>query len=290
MASMTMTTTTTTMTTSTMLKSSGNDSLNAPGWAPADWPDLPANVGALMTTRRGGVSLAPYDDGQGGGGLNLGIHVGDVPHRVAANRAALTAVLPEEPVWLNQVHGVAVANVDRVRPGDVPEADAALARRPGAVCTVMTADCLPVLFCDTAGAVVGAAHAGWRGLAGGVLEQTVQTMRDNGAGEILAWLGAAIGPTKFEVGQEVREAFMARAADTAMEATLRGAFRPVEGKPGKYLADIYKLARCLLNTVGVTRIAGGEYCTVSNSGRFYSYRRDGVTGRQASLIWIKERA
>jgi polyphenol oxidase len=285
----TMTTMKMTMT-STKLKSSASDGLSAPGWAPADWPELPANVGALMTMRRGGVSLAPYDDGQGGGGLNLGIHVGDAPHRVAANRAALTAVLPEEPVWLNQVHGVAVAHVDRVRPGDVPEADAAVARRPGAVCAVMTADCLPVLFCDTAGAVVGAAHAGWRGLAGGVLERAVQTMRDDGAGEILAWLGAAIGPAKFEVGQEVRAAFMARAADPSMEDTLRAAFRPVDGKPGKYLADMYQLARCLLNAVGVTRIAGGEYCTVSNSGRFYSYRRDGVTGRQASLIWIKKRA
>lgn len=275
------------MTTSTKLKLSGNDSLNAPGWAPADWPDLPANVGALMTMRRGGVSAAPYDDGQGGGGLNLGIHVGDAPHHVAANRAALTSVLPEEPVWLSQVHGVAVANVDRIGHGDVPEADAAVARRPGAVCAVMTADCLPVLFCDTHGAVVGAAHAGWRGLAHGVLEQTVQAMRDQGAGDILAWLGAAIGPAKFEVGEEVLQGFVARADGAAMEETIRAAFRPIAGKPGKYLADIYKLARCLLNAIGVTRIAGGEYCTVSNSGRFYSYRRDGVTGRQATLIWIK---
>lgn len=278
----------TTMTTSTKLKSSGCNFLEAPGWAPPDWPELPATVGALMTMRRGGVSPAPYDDGQGGGGLNLGTHVGDAPHRVAANRTALTAVLPEEPVWMSQVHGVAVANADRIRPGDVPEADAAVARRPGAVCTVMTADCLPVLFCDSAGTIVGAAHAGWRGLAGGVLEQTVQTMRDDGAGEILAWLGVAIGPAKFEVGEEVLQAFVARATDAAMEQVIRSAFRAFDGKPGKYLADIYKLARCLLNAIGVTRIAGGEYCTVSNSGRFYSYRRDGVTGRQASLIWVKK--
>lgn len=276
------------MTTSTKLKSSDNGSLHAPGWAPADWPDLPANVGALMTMRRGGVSPAPYDDGQGGGGLNLGIHVGDAPHHVAANRAALTGVLPEEPVWLSQVHGTTVANADRVRPGDVPEADAAVARRAGAVCAVMTADCLPVLFCDTGGKIVGAAHAGWRGLAGGVLEQTVQKMRDDGAGDILAWLGAAIGPARFEVGEEVLQAFVARAAGAGMEAAIRAAFRPLDGAPGKYLADIYKLARCLLNAIGVTRIAGGEYCTVSNSRRFYSYRRDGITGRQASLIWIKE--
>ncbi len=274
--------------TSTKLKSSANKLPDTPGWAAADWPDLPANVGALMTMRRGGVSLAPYDDGQGGGGLNLGIHVGDAPECVAANRAALSAVLPEQPVWLNQVHGVAVADADQVADGSVPEADAAVARRPGAVCAVMTADCLPVLFCDSAGAIVGAAHAGWRGLAGGVLEQTVQAMRKEGAGEILAWLGAAIGPARFEVGEEVLSAFAARAADDAMGQTLRSAFVPVAGKPGKYLADIYKLARCLLNAIGVTRIAGGEYCTVMNSGRFYSYRRDGVTGRQASLIWIKE--
>jgi YfiH family protein len=241
-----------------------------------------------MTMRRGGVSPAPYDDGQGGGGLNLGIHVGDAPHHVAANRAALTGILPEEPVWLSQVHGTTVVNADQVRPGDVPEADAVVARRAGTVCAVMTADCLPVLFCDTAGKIVGAAHAGWRGLAGGVLEQTVQKMRDDGAGDILAWLGAAIGPARFEVGEEVLQAFVARAAGAGMEAAILAAFRPVDGKPGKYLADIYKLARCLLNAIGVARIAGGEYCTVSNSGRFYSYRRDGITGRQASLIWIKE--
>lgn len=275
------------MTTSTTLKSSVSNGPGAPGWAPADWPELPANVAALMTMRRGGVSHGPYDDGQGGGGLNLGIHVGDVPQHVAANRAKLTSVLPEEPLWLNQVHGVTVANADQAHGGGVPQADAAVARRPGAVCTVMTADCLPVLFCDAAGAVVGAAHAGWRGLANGVLEQTVQTMRDDGAGEILAWLGVAIGPLKFEVGDEVLQAFVARAGDAAMESTIRAAFRPVPGRQGKYLADIYQLARCLLNAVGVTRIAGGEYCTVSNSARFYSYRRDGVTGRQASLIWIK---
>lgn len=241
--------------------------MTAPGWAPADWPGLPANVGALMTMRRGGASPAPYDDGQGGGGLNLGTHVGDAPHQVAANRQALAALLPEEPVWMNQVHGVTVARINQTRRGDVPEADAAVASRPGAVCTVMTADCLPVLLCDTAGTVVGAAHAGWRGLASGVLEQTVQAMRDEGAGDVMAWLGAAIGPAQFEVGDEVRQAFVARAAEPAMAATLRAAFRAIEGRPGKHLADIYQLARCLLQAVGVTNIAGGEYCTVSNSSR-----------------------
>ncbi|WP_093557772.1 peptidoglycan editing factor PgeF [Pseudoduganella namucuonensis] len=240
--------------------------------------------------RRGGVSAAPYDDGQGGGGLNLGIHVGDQPHNVAANRAALTAVLPDEPVWLSQVHGVAVADAGRVRPGEVPVADASIARAPDTVCVILTADCLPVLFCDTAGTVVGAAHAGWRGLANGVLEETVRAMREKGAGEVLAWLGVAIGPARFEVGADVLKAFVEGAPDPAARDEVRAAFRPVAARPGKHLADLYALARAVLRRVGVTRVAGGEYCTVSNSGRFYSYRRDGVTGRQASLIWIKGKA
>lgn len=258
------------------------------GWAPADWPDLPPNVGALMTMRRGGASRTPYDDGQGGGGLNLGIHVGDQPHHVAGNRAALAAALPDDPVWLNQVHGVAVVDAAGTRPGAAPEADASIARRAGTVCAVLTADCLPVLFCDVDGKVVGAAHAGWRGLANGVLQETVHSMRDAGAGEILAWLGVAIGPSKFEVGHEVLAAFLEGAGnDVALQARVQAAFRPVAAKPGKYLCDIYQLARHLLNGAGVVRIAGGGQCTVSNSARFYSYRRDGVTGRQASLIWIK---
>lgn len=258
-----------------------------PGWVEPDWPDLPSNVGALATTRRGGVSPAPYDDGQGGGGLNLGIHVGDQPHNVAANRAALAAVLPDEPVWLSQVHGVAVVDAGRARPGEIPVADGSIARTPDTVCAILTADCLPVLFCDTAGAVVGAAHAGWRGLAHGVLEETVRAMREKGAGELLAWLGVAIGPARFEVGPDVLQAFVNGAPDSAAEQEVRAAFRPIAARPGKYVADIYALARAVLRRVGVTRIAGGEHCTVSNSGRFYSYRRDGVTGRQASLIWIK---
>jgi YfiH family protein len=255
-------------------------------WLRPEWPGLPGNIRALATTRRGGVSPEPYDDGQRGGGLNLGMHVGDQPHNVVLNRGILGSELPAEPVWLSQVHGVAVADADHVRPGDVPEADASIARGRQTVCAILTADCLPVLFCDTDGKVVGAAHAGWRGLAGGVLQATTRSMREAGAGQIMAWLGAAIGPTNFEVGNDVLQAFLTLALDAAAEAEVRAAFVPIPARPGKYLANIYALARMLLLRDGVTSIAGGEYCTVSNSGRFYSYRRDGITGRQASLIWI----
>lgn len=242
-----------------------------------DWP-APARVRALSTTRRGGASRAPYDDGRGGGGLNLGLHVGDDPAAVRANRALLRALLPAEPAWLSQVHGSTVLAAATVR--DAPRADASLATRSGAVCAVQTADCLPVLFCDLEGAVVAAAHAGWRGLAGGVLENTVRAMRAAGAGEIMAWLGPAIGPENFEVGQDVRAAFLAR--DPAAEQ----AFRERDGAPGKYLADLYLLARQALEKAGVRSIHGGGRCTVRERDLFYSYRRDGVTGRMASLIWI----
>ncbi|UGQ48388.1 peptidoglycan editing factor PgeF [Massilia endophytica] len=256
----------------------------SPQWLIPVWPDAPENVAVLCTTRRGGVSPAPYDDGQGGGGLNLGIHVGDLPKRVERNRDILRAELPCEPAWLSQVHGVAVADADKVGLDELPVADASFAKRHGTVCAVLTADCLPVMFADTAGTIVAAAHAGWRGLADGVLQETVRTMREQGAGEVVAWMGPAIGPHQFEVGEDVRQAFLSRAQGD--EAALNAAFRPA-GAPGKYLADIYALATVVLRRAGVTRVSGGEYCTVSNSGRFYSYRRDGVTGRQASLIWLK---
>jgi YfiH family protein len=274
----------------------------APSWLVPDWPGLPANIGALTTTRLGGVSPAPYDDGQGGGGFNLGVHVGDAAENVRHNRRLLRAALPAEPYWLTQVHGTVVADAGAaavphpaaeaaVAAGQLvhaaPEADAAYARVPGAVCTIMTADCLPVLFCDRAGSVVGAAHAGWRGLAGGVLARTLDAMRAAGAGEIMAWLGPAIGPSQFEVGADVLQAFEAGARDAAALREVTAAFRAIEGRPGKYLADIYALARSVLRRDGVARIAGGEFCTVSDGARFYSYRRDKVTGRQASLIWIK---
>jgi YfiH family protein len=243
------------------------------------WPDLPANVGALATTRAGGVSLAPYDDGQGRAGLNLGLHVGDDPVLVMQNRARVEARLQGQPAWLAQVHGVAV--VDAAMAGtEVPVADASFATRVGSVCAIMTADCLPVLFADVAGKVVGGAHAGWRGLAAGVLGETVKAMRAAGAGEITAWLGPAIGPTAFEVGEDVRGVFL----DAVPGA--RAAFAPYPGRAGKYLADMNALARLMLAADGVTRVWGGEHCTVTEAERFYSYRRDGVTGRQASLIWL----
>lgn len=250
------------------------------------WPGLPANVGALATVRAGGASQGPYGDGQGGGGLNLGTHVGDDAAHVAANRARLAAVLPSEPAWLSQVHGVAVADAGTLG-ACVPDADASIAAQAGAVCVVMTADCLPVLFSSSDGLVVGAAHAGWRGLASGVLQRTVERMREQGATDILAWLGPAIGPQQFEVGHDVLQAFRDGARDDAEREVLSDAFAAIAGKPGKYLADIYALARTMLLRDGVAQVAGGEYCTVSDAAQFYSYRRDGVTGRQASLIWRK---
>ncbi len=241
------------------------------------WPDLPANVAALATTRSGGVSVAPYDDGQGGGGLNLGTHVGDDPVAVASNRA----LVPGQPAWLSQVHGVDVVDAATVGASQ-PVADASIATAVGVVCAIMTADCLPVLFADIDGKVVGGAHAGWRGLAAGVLGETVHAMRAAGAGEITAWLGPAIGPTAFEVGDDVRQAFLSAVVGA------QDAFAPYPGRAGKYLADMNMLAKLMLAADGVTRVHGGEHCTVTEADRFYSYRRDGVTGRQASLIWIKE--
>lgn len=243
-----------------------------------DWHGAPASVGAISTLRSGGISCAPYDDGAGSGGLNLGVHVGDDPAAVAENRARVRALVPFEPAWLMQVHGNAVLNAAQVQAA--PEADASIAIGPGAVCVIQTADCLPVLFCDTGGRVVGAAHAGWRGLASGVLENTLAAMRAAGASEILAWLGPAIGPGSFEVGEDVRQAFL----EIASEAD--AAFLLNINTPGKYFADIYFLARLLLRRQGVERISGGGFCTVTDAARFYSYRRDKITGRMASLIWL----
>ncbi len=232
-----------------------------------DWP-VPPNVRSLMTTRQGGVSGAPWAS------FNLGDHVGDDPAHVAANRARLREQLPAEPGWLKQVHSARVVELGR----DVnPEADASFTREAGQVCAVLTADCLPVLFCDRAGSVVAAAHAGWRGLARGVLEATVAAMAAEPR-QILAWMGAAIGPQAFEVGDEVREAFIGCHAEAA------AAFVPQA--PGKWLADIYQLARIRLACAGVRAVYGGGRCTYSEAESFYSYRRDGVTGRMASLIWL----
>jgi len=243
-----------------------------------DWSNAPAKVGALSTLRSGGVSRAPYDDGRGGGGLNLGLHVGDDVVAVRQNRALLQAHLPGAPVWLEQVHGTNV--VDAAVVTGLPRADASVTDRPGVVCAVMTADCLPVLFCDVAGRVVGAAHAGWRGLAGGVLEATIARMREAGAKEIMAWLGPAIGPLKFEVGSDVRDAFVTGDAQAA------AGFIAVPAQPEKYLADIYLLTRQRLTAIGGVQCHGGHYCSVTETDRFYSFRRDRVTGRMASMIWI----
>lgn len=252
------------------------------------WPDAPAGIGFMATLRGGGQSAVPYDDGQGRGGLNLGQHVGDDAAHVAANRARVQALMAARPAWLNQVHGNAVIDAAAaLEAGQVMTADASVTDRRGVACAILTADCLPVLFCDAAATVVGAAHAGWRGLAGGVLRNTVAAMRAAGAADILAWLGPAIGPERFEVGGDVQAAFEATAGDAAALAAIRAAFVPIPQRPGKYLADIYTLARLTLAAEGVLRVSGGAHCTVSEPGAFYSYRRDKVTGRQASLIWIK---
>ncbi|MEO8417136.1 MAG: peptidoglycan editing factor PgeF [Methylophilaceae bacterium] len=234
-----------------------------------NWP-APANVQALQTTRAGGESVGPYAS------LNLGDRVGDIPLQVAANRQAFNRLVPSEPLWLKQVHGVKV--VDAATASGLPEADAAYARMPHAVCTVMTADCLPVLLCDEAGSVVGAAHAGWRGLLGGVIEATITAMHTSPS-HLMAWLGPAIGPQAFEVGMEVRDAFVAQNAQAAQ------AFLPAPND--KWLADIYLLAKQRLCTMGVDRIYGGDLCTYTDQTRFFSYRRDGITGRMASMIWLE---
>lgn len=241
------------------------------------WPDLPAGVRVLSTRRGGGGSVAPFDDGAGGG-FNLGLHVGDDPLHVAANRRQLRSLLPAEPSWLTQVHGISVVDAAVVPNGAV--ADASVADQAGVVCAILSADCLPVLFCDAGGAVVGAAHAGWRGLAGGVLQATVTAMRATGAGDILAWLGPAIGPRHFEVGAEVCQCFVERDPDAMI------AFMPIAERPGKYRADLYRLARMALAQVGIDRVAGGDQCTYTQRDDFFSFRRDGQTGRMASLIWI----
>ena len=234
-----------------------------------DWP-APKQIKCLMTTRAGGVSGAPWSS------LNLGDHVGDAPADVAANRARLRQHLPAEPAWLKQVHSTRAVDASS---GQV-EADAAFTRQPGQVCAVLTADCLPVLFCDRAGSVVAAAHAGWRGLADGVLEATVAAM-EVPPGDLLAWMGAAIGPRVFEVGDDVRQAF----ADHHPEAA--AAFLPHPAlERGKWLADLYLLARIRLDHAGVSAVYGGGRCTFSEAESFFSYRRDGVTGRMASVIWL----
>jgi YfiH family protein len=251
-------------------------------WVEADWP-APPGVRALSTFRTGGVSTAPY------GSLNLGSHVGDAPAAVAENRRRLrvAAGLPAEPVWLEQVHGCHVADLDAVPDpgglGRVGPADAAVTRLPGRVCAILTADCLPVLLAAESGDLVAATHAGWRGIASGVIEAAVAAMTAAGAtpGRLLAWLGPAIGPRHFEVGAEVREALLA--SDPGAQA----AFAP--NARGRFMADLGMLARRRLEARGIDRIYGGGECTFDVADKYFSYRRDGVTGRQAALIWLEAR-
>ena len=242
---------------------------NSDVWITPDWP-APKSVRALITTRNGGVSVGAYAS------MNLADHVGDAAQSVRRNREILRATLPQEPHWLQQIHGAEVLRICGAIKG-VPEADATVSAEHNQVCVVLTADCLPVLFCADDGTEVGVAHAGWRGLAAGVLERTVQAMRLPGA-RLLAYLGPAIGSRAFEVGAEVRAEFV------AADAQAVAAFQPVTGSD-KYLADLYHLARQRLHRVGLTRVYGGDFCTYSEPERFFSYRRDGATGRMASLIW-----
>ncbi|WP_147199465.1 purine nucleoside phosphorylase YfiH [Pantoea sp. CCBC3-3-1] len=240
-------------------------SLLLPQW------NAPANVRACSTTRLNGVSHAPWDS------LNLGAHVGDKPEHVQRNRERLVelAEMPAMPVWLEQVHGTRVLHLTGEKPQSL-QADAAYTRKPGVVCAAMTADCLPVLFSSLDGKEVAAAHAGWRGLCAGVLEATLDAFISPPQ-EIVAWLGPAIGPEAFEVGPEVRAAFLAQ------DLTTSAAFRPAGEK---YYADIWQLAHRRLAARGVRHISGGGICTVSQPEQFFSFRRDGVTGRMASLIWL----
>lgn len=252
---------------------------------PADWlvaTGLPAGVGGLMASRQGGVSAAPFDS------LNLrppGLRGDalDSPESVLENQRRFEAALEgSRPVFLDQVHGTRVVRLDAQSAGSphLERADASLTTVPGVACTVLVADCLPVLFAAPGRRGVAAAHAGWRGLAGGVLEATLAALCEAAAcapAEVATWLGACIGPERFEVGDDVREAFGPAG---------HSHFRPLPA-PGKYLADLPGLARQRLQAAGVRQIAGGHWCTVSDASRFFSYRRDGLTGRHAAAVWLR---
>jgi hypothetical protein len=259
-------------------------------------------VRALVTTRDGGVSEPPFGRWQAGadhpGGLNLGMKAGDDPAAVALNRSRLLGLAGVgEAAWLEQIHGAGIVRAEDVLAqahahGTPTRADASITDRPGTVCVVMVADCMPVLLCDEAGRAVGAAHAGWRGLAAGIVEQTAQRVAQLAGvepGALHAYLGPSIGPDAFEVGPDVRDAFMSQVDGAQRDATAN-AFVGHPQNPGKYLADLPLLARLRLNALGVTRIVGGDLCTVTQRERFYSYRRDRETGRMAALIWLDDHA
>ena len=242
---------------------------------------VPQQIKAFCTTREGGVSKAPFNT------LNLGLNAGDELADVLQNRSIVRACVPTEPLWLKQIHGIAVST-PTLRASQVTgpiEADAAVTKTPNEVLAILTADCMPVLFSNKEGSVIGAAHAGWRGLSGGVLENTIQEMMalspDMSPKDIVAWMGPAIGPSVFEVGEDVLKAF-----SNHSQAILTEAFQPIAQNPGKYFANLYLLAQDRLRSYGVEQIYGGEFCTFSDSENFFSYRRDKQTGRFASLIWI----
>jgi YfiH family protein len=240
-------------------------------WIVPDWP-APAHVRALITTRGGGVSVGAYAS------FNLGELTADAQDAVRENKRRLDAVLPGKVRWLRQVHGDRVVEADKVL--GVTEADASHTRSPGTVCAVKIADCMPVLFCDRAGQAVAVAHAGWRGLSSGVVENTVRAMQVDPSA-LCAYLGPAIGPDAFEVGEDVLAAFC------KVDSAAAQAFRPL--RPGKWLADLFTLGRQRLARAGVTAVFGGGMCTVSDPGRFFSHRRDRITGRMAALIWMEQR-
>jgi YfiH family protein len=250
-----------------------------------NWPDLPANVHAFSSTRVGGCSEYPYDNGRGGSGLNLGDHVGDDLSLVSQNRALLNALLPSDVIFLSQIHGNIVVDASRLiaQPNKIVKGDACYTPHKHVVCAVLTADCLPILLSSLDGQFVAAIHAGWRGLASDVIENTIQTLRQQGAGELTAWLGPAIGAAAFEVGQDVYVEFSKKIPqlDRFMKARLTAA-----GAAQKYDMDIYGVAREILMQQGVQRVHGGEYCTVTQVDLFYSYRRDQRTGRMVNLIWM----
>lgn len=240
-----------------------------------DWP-APDHIRVLCTTRKGGASQPPWD------GLNLGGHVGDNPDHVARNRQMLAdfiGVANRNIGWLSQVHGTEVVELTPDNAATVATADASYTRHPGIACAILTADCLPVILTDTRGTVIGAAHAGWRSLCGGVLENLITAMAV-APSDLHAWLGPAIGPANFEVGPEVRQAFIDQSPEAAQ------AFTPNGARAGHFMADIYQLAALRLNNAGVMSVFGGGLCTVTDNDRLYSYRRDGQTGRMATLIWL----
>lgn len=244
-----------------------------------DWL-APPNIHAVMTTRRGGVSRAPYDE------LNLGYATKDDRAAVAENERLVASALAVQTAairWVYQVHGVDVHHAESL-PVNTPlgatttVGDAIVSHTPSLVCGIKIADCMPVLFAARNGAAIGAAHAGWRGLSGGVLENTVAAMRTNPA-EIVAWMGPCIGPKAFEVGEEVRDAFVKHDASAALHFSPRAA-------PGKFLCDMYSIARLRLGAMGISAVTGGDYCTLDQSDLFFSHRRNPLTGRMAAFVWI----